>query len=303
MAQRVGSPVPSTWKDFAERQGWVAAAIGDGPRQERDAAFEQIVTAIENLVATGVGEASADAGIQADLEDDHRWRFVSDLKLAWDPGLPVWHPLVATQAERFDTSDPLGDKRIPLSLDSRLSLRALIAELRQLWPKLLDRELVRRTRLLGDRTLGLLHFVCLKAPIDASSRERSNAWNEAHPEWRYTDVRAFTTAFHRGEEQLTGRKRGLAAFYDPVDWAFEQPWGIFTDLVNAGEPTARKAWEQRVLDGFGVIHAPPALGPMESLGQMKLRSRMPESVRAFLSRDSSETPAAQSSERGGSSPA
>ncbi|MCH8161728.1 MAG: zinc-binding dehydrogenase [Chloroflexi bacterium] len=171
MAQRVGSPVPSTWKDFAERQGWVAAAIGDGPRQERDAAFEQIVTAIENLVATGVGEASADAGIQADLEDDHRWRFVSDLKLAWDPGLPVWQPGGATQAERFDTSDPLGDKRIPLSLDSRLSLRALIAELRQLWPKLLDRELVRRTRLLGDRTLGLLHFVCLKAPIDASSRD------------------------------------------------------------------------------------------------------------------------------------
>ena len=92
MAQRVGSPVPSTWKDFAERQGWVAAAIGDGPRQERDAAFEQIVTAIENLVAAGVEEASPNAVIQADLEDDHRWRFVSDLKLAWDPGLPVWQP-------------------------------------------------------------------------------------------------------------------------------------------------------------------------------------------------------------------
>ena len=82
-------------------------------------------------------------------------------------------------------------------------------------PRLLHTALdVRLNR--GDRSIALVRFVCLeRAPTD-TWQERFEAWNECEPEQAFASARAFHAAFRRAETQLTGKRGGLAWFFNPA---------------------------------------------------------------------------------------
>jgi len=140
--------------------------------------------------------------------DDARWDLLLDL------GMLPSAPVVAERALRYsiDAGDYSG---VRITFDARLSKQALFAVLTELWPELRSKGWVRPTRSLESRKLALVRHVCIDSNVDATWRDRLAAWNNAHPEWSYSDVRALRSDFDRAEKSLTGRKWGLARFYNP----------------------------------------------------------------------------------------
>lgn len=132
-------------------------------------------------------------------------------------GMPPseFKPLVVSHILDLDVYPP--STRVEISVDSRVSQQALISELRQLWPKLVEKGWVRRTRELEERALELVRFVCLECTPEMSWRERQNAWDSQHPGWEYKDPRAFQSAFRRTADSLTGSRDGLDAFCKSED--------------------------------------------------------------------------------------
>ena len=97
--------------------------------------------------------------------------------------------------------------------DYRLSPDALAAELKKYWPEMLRRGAVRRPSRLTERSLALLHFVCLELLPGMTWRQRMEAWNDSHSEWRHQHAQDFQGKFHRAEEAFI---ETMATCYDEV---------------------------------------------------------------------------------------
>jgi len=194
--------------------------------QERLAIRQDAERLVGDLLASGVlGETDErltveDPGGEGTEtgEKDQRWGVWADLlaKRSSSRGryhARSWSPLVVTR--RYDLSHlPLPSERIEISVDSRLSLRRLKRALDEAWPRLVRDGWVRSARPIGRRGAELVEHVCLASEIGVTWRDRFDSWNARHPDSTFSDVRAFTSAFRRAEKQLTGRKYGLAWFYD-----------------------------------------------------------------------------------------
>lgn len=154
-----------------------------------------------------------------ELARDKRWDLLADLaKLA---GVEWKGPIRFHRAELAGvsmTGPPAIAREVTVVFDARISLAALTASLRALWPLLVDSRMVRgtRNRTLGLRKIQLLRHVCLDATaLEKTWTDRWQAWNHRRRRGRFADVRGFRTACHDAEEQLTGSRHGLAWFYDP----------------------------------------------------------------------------------------
>jgi hypothetical protein len=171
--------------------------------------------------------------------DDGRWELWRDLIAARQSGFAAgvasdWAPFVVTRV--FDISRrPLYSERIELSVDSRVPLRRVKKELDRFWARMTAEGWVKRSRPLGDRALALVRFVCLDADRDAKWRARLKAWNSTHPKETFDSVQPFQSAFRRAEKQLTGRKYGLAWFYDEEvraeDYSSLKPHPFYTIMT------------------------------------------------------------------------
>jgi hypothetical protein len=209
----------------------------------------------------------ADVDLPDEIASDPRWDLLHDLarraRASWvdysDPAADrSWSPIRVTTARPGDrlralraaarnaraagrpppsswnTPPPLTSE-ISVVFDARVSLRALIATLRETWPTLAERGIVRRhrNRALGRRKIELLRFVCLADDATEQTWEdRLAGWNAlvernvrmGRPDWttkwKFNDddvpsgVRALRTMCHDVEEQLTGSRHGLIWFYD-----------------------------------------------------------------------------------------
>ncbi|MEE8421509.1 MAG: hypothetical protein V3S31_01890 [Dehalococcoidia bacterium] len=260
IAAELGFKVPDSWRRYARERGTVKTALDTTPdiapgewektgADRRRAHLEYIVEDLGAMARAGVPGGP----IAVTPAGDGRWRLIAELSEASQraTGTPPaeqrpWAPITIERRAvlDFDTEQisPLRAGRVTISFDDRLSLRALVDELRRLWPELRDRGYVRRTRPLGERTIALLRFVSLRGEPDTPWRARREAWNESCREgWRLKDVRAFTTAFHRGEFQLTGVRQGLAPYYERAALLQQTDPEAFQKLLKAGDPGARKA--------------------------------------------------------------
>lgn len=95
---------------------------------------------------------------------------------------------------------------------------------------------VRRTRSLGERTIALLRFVCLRGKPDRPWRARWENWNESCREGLAVQGRAgLHDGLPRGEFQLTGMSQGLAPFYERAAFLQETDPEAFQRLLEAGD--------------------------------------------------------------------
>lgn len=176
-------------------------------------------------------------------------------------------------------------ERVQISIDNRVSLQALIAALRQLWPQMAARKWVRRTRPLDERTLALIRFVCLE-PSGTTWRERMKNWEERHPHRKYGDVRAFQGAFSRAALSLTGSRDGLDAFYasnDP-DQVMQRLIRAVHDLGDVGLAEIEKLRREGL--SFAEI-AERASAPAEKVDEEEVR-RLAESTQEQRAKRESE---------------
>ncbi len=249
-AAAVGLEVPEPWRRYCELRGWVRIVLHSPEPDSRRDAFEYIVEDLRLMAQAGVDETGR-ARVGATPQRDGRWPLIAELIEASQqaagttPSHRPWEPIsierrTALELRTGAAGAPLSG-RVGISFDDRLSLRALVDELRRLWPELRREGYVRRTRPLGERTLALLRFVCMASEPDTPWRERWEAWNRSRREpWRFKDARAFTTTFHRAERQLTGEAHGLAPFYDRAALLHETDRDAFRRLLEASNLAARK---------------------------------------------------------------
>jgi hypothetical protein len=141
-----------------------------------------------------------------------------------------WSPFTVTQVHDLTVHPALRGRRVEVSFDARLSLAAVVGNLRRLWPKLRAAGWVSQTHRLGARKLALLEFVSLEMAPDTPWRTMLEGWNERHPRWRYRRVEAFEREVRRAEESLTGEAHGLEWFYR-----------LGARLEVCGEPTVAEA--------------------------------------------------------------
>lgn len=249
------TPATPAEREFIRLQELVDDYLGDVSRGvdcALDDCAETMVKTIHNLRRVGLPAADAGERIEATPSDDRRWQLVAELHAAANPGSPAWPVLTVTTKRPVgfytgEAPEPMG-RTVEIAFDHRLSFRALVFQLRRLWPELLKAGFVRRTRPLDDRTIALLRFVCLESPPGTSWRKRWEAWNQRwrdRPEWRFKDTRALTTAFHRAERQLTGKTDGLAWYYNQAARLSADELRLLADQGDAAAARLRrKRWEQ-----------------------------------------------------------
>jgi len=133
---------------------------------------------------------------------------------------------------------------LTISFDHRVSKGSLMAWIGRAWPYLRQHGIVRPSRSSWEpRTLDLIQYMCLETTPGTSWRFHWLGWNNTRPaEWRYLNVRAFTSAFKKAEENLTGWKFGLAWFYDPLErmrLGNSDDRRAFSELVEQGDRRAK----------------------------------------------------------------
>lgn len=198
------------------------AADGTGNSDRYAGALAKVLDGIAPPIASA-GQVDASTTVAVDeptsrsVRRDPRWALWQDLmrerrgeKL---DGSGPTAPLDFTRVFDFST-DPVFAQWVEIRLDWRLSLEAVVAELRRLWPAFVAEGWVRRSRPLDEKAATLVRFVCLETPPDTPWQKRMELWNERHGRWTYADRRAFAKDFRRAEKRLTGRIYGLAWFYD-----------------------------------------------------------------------------------------
>jgi len=250
------TPATPTERNFIRLEGQVDFYLRELETEDAalalDDCAESIVKTIRNLRRLGLPAADAGERIDATPSDDRRWQLVAELHAAANPGSPAWPVLTVTTKRPVgfytgEAPEPMG-RSVEIAFDHRLSFRALVSQLRRLWPRLLKAGLVRRTRPLDDRTIALLRFVCLETPSGTSWPQRWEAWNQRwrdEPGWRFKDTRALTTAFHRAERQLTGKTDGLAWYYNPAARLSADELRLLADQGDAAAARLRrKRWEE-----------------------------------------------------------
>ena len=223
---------------------------------------------------------------------DGRWDLLRDLDTDFgsergDTSSDRWEPLTVTGRVMAQDREPPA-QRVVISFDHRLSQRALIAAIRRNWPAWRRARWVRWTQPLGPRKIALINHVCRVCEPGIEWDERLTLWNEAQPNWRYPDRRQFVSAFRSAEESLTGERRGLEWFYDPISrvpidelraLAAESPAAKGRLLVLFRELVLNPSLERRV--------PRTEVGLAQSLGVTvaKLREKAPGLVKALSRRN------------------
>jgi len=144
------------------------------------------------------------------------WRDLMRVRLATD-GVPPdadWEPLRFYFTEDRSV-EPITSRRVEISFDWRMPRAAVEHELVRAWAKMKSHGWIRPSKPLSSRLAELVRFNCLVSAPNTPWRDRLAGWNaRCAEEWKYDDVRAFEREFRRAEQQLTGRKWGLAWFYE-----------------------------------------------------------------------------------------
>ncbi len=161
-----------------------------------------------------------------DFEEDPRWSLLRDLdkraRGRWSDWTPfrVEHLSTALGYWTGKAPPPLG-RAVTITFDARMTREELLVRVRGIQRHLREKGVLNklRNRPLEERKIALLRFVCLEAPGDAWA-DRYATWNRrpAHQRagWSYDSEDALRTDCHEAEEKLTGRRHGLAWFYDPL---------------------------------------------------------------------------------------
>jgi hypothetical protein len=168
---------------------------------------------------------------EADLGVDSKWQLIRRLRAREAelsqhfaaPGLPdderPFEP-VELMGSSVELDREPGSQWVTLRFDHRLSQRQLSVQIKELWPSLAQRRLVRRTSKLGPRKAALVAFVCIELPPGRTWQLRYEGWNSTHSPLNggYASARAFQREFRAAEKSITGAPYGLEHFYDPLSW-------------------------------------------------------------------------------------
>jgi hypothetical protein len=193
---------------------WVSAVADAVEREDREEAFAFLVKYVRVFAKHGVFATPVEREQIPASDDSARIRLLNDLETLLYGG-PAYEPMSAYRLDFDPLTHEQRRNRVTVEFDARLSLRAVMGQLRELWPLLRKRRWVRYTKDLGDRKVELVRFVCETMP-DATWRERFGAWQSARPEWPYPSAQAFASDFHRAEQSLTGYHYGLDSLYDAL---------------------------------------------------------------------------------------
>lgn len=215
-------------------RGWVSLHT-DGERNKVIAGARAILRALRDnlppVVSTSVPSPKDASG-----RPDDRWVLLRDLETArakvepWvfaDTDYTPDAPITITHEPAVVMM--LGDKQIvdanglvaahgwvTVRFDDRLSLAAVMAEMKRTWPKGLPSS----RRPLGGRKLALVRFVCLESDPRDTWRARWETWNELHPDDGYQSAWAMQNAFRKAEKSLVGPD-GLRWYHDA---AYRETW-------------------------------------------------------------------------------
>lgn len=217
--RKIGHTVAPELREFCRRRGAVAAVLDARDDADQEEEFNDLCTVVETAVAVGLAPASEP--LTPRIEGDDRWALWAELDARYQAGA-AWPASRTYVPVEINPPQPfrLPPERTPMvrvRFDARLSQRALFAAVKAAWPGLSADGEVRRTRLMGDRGIALVRQVCLQDAPGTPWRRRLARWNEAQQEaWHFKDARPFQSAFRRAEAQLTGRRGGLAWYYDPL---------------------------------------------------------------------------------------
>jgi hypothetical protein len=263
--RELGIGLPAPVRQFCRAQGWVRDYL-TGTDDDRVETRDYIAETIRNLRESGLWQGSEPEPIELTPAHDARWPLLKDLADAPRAahGLPEsdWapiqvQPVYIVHTDRRTAPGIPSHQVLHIQVDPRVNYRRLTAELRRLWPELVRRGWVRRTRSLEDRSIALLRFVCLETPAESSWRDRMHRWNTRYPGWAYTDARPFQSAFRRAEQQLTGEPYGLEWFYNPV---VRLPDAEARQLARQGDRAARAVFRRRSKKMREAIQAARASG-------------------------------------------
>ena len=257
---RVGFAVPRVAKAYLGQLDLPAGVL----QAERDREPETVedlltdmATHLQALVEVGLIERHAP--VSAEPIDSGQWKLVADLlaRHAESTGREPaerWAPIEVGADSSFMVHGlpGFGGWRVIARFDGRLSFRALTTELRKMWPELRRRGLVSRTRGPAPRGLAVIRLVCLEGSREDSWRDRWQQWEQRYGDrWHFKDQRAFNSAFHRAEFELTRRTGGLAYLYDKK--VFEQDLRFaetslrdVLDLARAHDPGALAALQRNM---------------------------------------------------------
>lgn len=225
LSRRLGETPHARVQEFLRRRSY-PEKWSNAELSERDRILAEAVAVHDDLVAVFRPREEAPVHQRVltcreprtpEIESDGRWDLWRDLVRARAAGEgdhrpDEWEPLVV----RDLGLGILGASKVRIEFDGRLSRRALFSSIERIWPLMQKHLWLRATRPMDERNLELVRFVCLKLAPDRSWQERCEGWNRQAPEaWQYPDRRQFQSAFRRAEEALSGRKYGLAWFYEP----------------------------------------------------------------------------------------
>ena len=242
-------PTDARARGVLEDRGYATEYANASDATERGQTLEDARGMVESLTRHYGSPNSSE--LDATDATDARWPLLHDLGVRWAEVAGIGAPTPPMRFRCGDEWDALGiAPLVTVSFDSRLSMRAVLSAIREVWPLMTSDGWVRRTRPLGDRKLALVRHVCLDMDTSATWRERLKAWNEKHRgAWAYkdalgaADVRGLQSDFRKAEKSLTGRTGGLARFYDEDSRTRAMPGyrdprtaeQIWADLVAADE--------------------------------------------------------------------
>ncbi|NTW28883.1 MAG: hypothetical protein HGA39_05905 [Coriobacteriia bacterium] len=245
--------VPPSVRHFLEITGFVSRYLNsedDKTRSEvirRARRIIECLSACQLLPGNGANSIEEHAPTDGQGEPDGRWPLLAELGnriIAETSEGVVVAPLTFASRTLDLGIVPSCSERIEVSFDNRLSLDALIRQLRSVWPELNKRGWLRRTRPWGARKLALVRFVCLESPRSDTWRKRLETWNMRYPDWAYLSPQAIASDFHKAEQSLTGQSDGLGWFYDEARQSvYGRTLGELLDALAADELSAgeRKA--------------------------------------------------------------
>lgn len=214
--KEVGWKASPAIRQLPERLGLVDHALRNPDPARRASARNRIVEILE-----GIRQVQESEGTVVDVEPDPRdprWALLGELSAKG--GIPLWQPPRFRRGTRWsDTRTAYGLKSdtptVELRFDYRMSLAEVQRLLRRRWPSLVrSKGMLRSSQRIKPGAAELVRLVCLDMP--------SASWPKRWQEWRrrghqeYKDHDSLRNRFHQLEEQLTGQRHGLAAFYMPI---------------------------------------------------------------------------------------
>ena len=212
-----GATIPPQAAEFLRLESFETEFTDEIDPDNRRDTIDRALKALQHLYGAGL-VASREPIQSSQPPNDERWVLFADLDAAWRertgrPSGSAWRPVRVEGVRSGPMQEPEAAE-VVLAFDARLSEAALTDQIRELFPALRKQGIVRRTRALKPKSIALVRHVCLGDAAGTTWQDRMDTWNAEHPDWAYAELRRFFRDFHRTEESLTGRKRGLAWFYD-----------------------------------------------------------------------------------------